>query len=272
MVHQDYKEMIPARALSALDLLDDRALTEHLSGCHECRRELEDWQATCAVLALDAAPALPSLQLRERVLREVHEESRTVTFDEKRTARGYQVLPFRGVPGNVWSSIGSLGAIAASVLFVALLGSVVVLWRENRAAETKLAILTAQLKTAQQDLDRVNEVKSFLTAPGSRMAELVGTAVAPDAMAKLAYDKTGHAMLMAQGLPPAPAGKEYQLWFIVGDKPPMPGNAFAPDSLGNGISKDQVPAVAMNSAVFAITLEPTGGVRSPTGAIYLRSS
>jgi len=35
--------------------------------------------------------------------------------------------------------------------------------------------------------------------------------------------------------------------------------------------KDEVPEAARHSAVFAVTLEPTGGVRSPTGSIYLRS-
>jgi len=34
--------------------------------------------------------------------------------------------------------------------------------------------------------------------------------------------------------------------------------------------KDQVPAAARKSAVFAITLEPAGGVAAPTGSIYLR--
>ena len=48
MVHDDYKEMIPARALSALDAAEERALNEHLENCAECRKELEDWQATAA--------------------------------------------------------------------------------------------------------------------------------------------------------------------------------------------------------------------------------
>ena len=102
------------------------------------------------------------------------------------------------------------------------------------------------------------------------MAELSGTAEATGATGMLAYDRSGHAMLIANGLPRAPEGKQYQLWFIVGNNP-MPGKAFTPDTSGPTMMKDEVPEAARHSAVFAITLEPTGGVRSPTGAIYLRS-
>jgi hypothetical protein len=35
---------------------------------------------------------------------------------------------------------------------------------------------------------------------------------------------------------------------------------------------DQIPEVARNAAVFAITLEPKSGVQAPTGSIYLLSS
>ena len=53
MVHEDYKEMIPARALSALDAAEARALNDHLSDCAECRMEFEEWEATAAALAAE---------------------------------------------------------------------------------------------------------------------------------------------------------------------------------------------------------------------------
>ena len=85
------------------------------------------------------------------------------------------------------------------------------------------------------------------------------------------YDSSGHAVIMAKGLPAAPSEKEYQLWFIVPGKKPIPGKTFSIDSLGTGMMEDQVPAEAMNSAVFAITLERKGGVNSPEGSMYLSS-
>ncbi len=238
MAHADYKEMLPAHALSALDADEAQALNQHLAECAECRQELASWENTAAALAVDAAPMEPSPEVRQRIMNAV---------------RGDNVVPFAPARGNVWRSFGSLGAIAAIILFIALIVGILVLWQQNRT------------------LQRENEFARLLKQPESRFAELKGTAQAPGAAAKLVYDKNGRAMLLATGLPPAPAGKEYQLWYIVGSNPPAPGKTFAPDDAGSGTLSDQVPKQALNSAVFAITLEPVGGVSAPTGQIYLQS-
>ena len=103
------------------------------------------------------------------------------------------------------------------------------------------------------------------------MAKLAGTNMAPGAHATLAFDKNGRAMLMTNGLPAAPAGMAYQLWFIKDNKK-MPGKVFNPDAAGNGMFEDQIPAGAREAAVYAVTLEPKTGVPVPTGSIYLVSS
>ena len=112
----------------------------------------------------------------------------------------------------------------------------------------------------------------MVTTPGARVRELKGIDLGAGATASVAYDQSGHAMLMAKKLPSPPQGKAYQLWFIVGNKPPMPGKTFSPDNTGNGTLKDQMPREAMDSPIFAITMEPEGGVSAPTGPIYLSSS
>jgi len=127
MVHEDYKEMIPARALSALDAAEAQTLNEHLENCAECRKELDDWQATAAALAFDANPAEPSLKVRERILDEVRKDLSEA-----------KVVPFRSTSRNLWSSFGSLGAMAAAVLFTALIVGLVVIWRQNNAIRDEL--------------------------------------------------------------------------------------------------------------------------------------
>jgi anti-sigma-K factor RskA len=246
MVHEDYKEMIPARALSALDATEERALNEHLENCDECRKELEEWQATAATLAVVADPVEPSPKVRERIMSEVRKELATP-----------EVIPFRSTSRNIWRSFGSLGAMAAVVLFTALIVGLIVIWRENRAMNEELA--------------RTREFVQLATTPGAKTNELKGVDLGAGATARFAYDKTGHAMLMADNLPSVPRGKAYQLWFIVGKNPPMPGKTFSPDSAGKGMLIDQMPKEALDSAIFAITLEPEGGVDRPTGQIYLRS-
>ena len=246
MIHEAYKEMIPARALSALDAAEAQTLNEHLENCAECRKELEEWQATAATLSLTADSVEPSPAVRERILSEVRKDLSTP-----------EVLPFRSTPRNIWSSFGALGAMAAVVLLTALIVGLVVMWRQNQLM--------------QEEMARTKEFVELVTTPGARVSELKGIDLGAGATASLAYDQNGHAMLMANKLPRPPQGKAYQLWFIVGSKPPMPGKTFATNNAGKGMLKDQMPKEAMDSAIFAITMEPEGGVSAPTGPIYLRS-
>src|SRR5690348_7438734 len=117
MAHEDYKAMIPAHALSALDAEEARAMNQHLSECAECRDELADWESTAAALALNAEPVEPSPQVRDRIMSAVRSESseKVVSFPERR---------------SLWTSVGSLGAIAAAVLFVALIVTIFALWQQ----------------------------------------------------------------------------------------------------------------------------------------------
>jgi len=246
MVHDDYKEMIPARALSALDAAEAQALNEHLENCAECRKELDEWQATAAALALGANPSEPSPQVRERILDEVRKD----LSEDK-------VVPFRSTPRNLWSSFGSLGAMAAAVLFTVLIVGLIVLWRQNNAV--------------QAELQQSREFVQLVTSPGARVTELRATDAAASASATIAYDRNGRAILLASNLPKVPQGKAYQLWFLVGHAPPTPGKTFAPDSSGQGVLKEQMPREALDSPVFAITLEPAGGSTTPTSPIYLHS-
>ncbi len=77
-------------------------------------------------------------------------------------------------------------------------------------------------------------------------------------------------MLFTEGLPPAPADKAYELWFIANGHP-LPGKVFTVDKAGRATVSDQVPPEAREKAVFAVTLEPRKGASAPTGPIYLSS-
>jgi anti-sigma factor RsiW len=271
MVHEEYKEMLPARAMALLDSSDQVALNEHLMACSECRTELKELEETSALLSYTAPPMEPSSDLRERILKEIRSSGRTTRIVERDRNEESPVLPFPGSRKNVWSSMGSLGAIAAAILFVAMLVSIVQLWRENRAARLESAQLAEQIRATENQLARERDIVAFLTTPGARVTELAATTAAPGAYARLARDSSGRAILFASGLPKAPEGKGYQLWFIVGSKP-MPGKVFNTDDSGSGLLQDHVPGAALENAVFAVTMESRDGVQAPTSPILLVSA
>jgi hypothetical protein len=276
MAHEDYKEMLAAEALGALDAGDAIALEAHLQSCSECSSQRSEWENTAASLAFAALGAKtlePSPQLRSKILEAVRNDAAVVT--QAKTTDGDRapasnVIPLSHGRLRTWTAAQAWGAIAAGLVFVILFASLFILWNQNRAARRELARLSEQVRDAQEQVSRQREAIEIMAAPGTRMSELSGTSVMPDAHAMLAYDKSGRAILMAKGLPPAPAGKAYQLWFIA-DGRPMPGKVFTTDESGTATMNDQVPVEARNAATFAITLEPENGVRLPTCAICLSS-
>ncbi|CAN5887142.1 anti-sigma factor [soil metagenome] len=276
MAHENHKDMLAAQALNALEAAEMRDLEAHLQSCAECRSQLSEFETTAAGLAfasIETRPLEPSMELRGRILEAVRSDAtaRTIT---KKSRDGHWSQPANVVSlkqPRTWSSAQTWQAIAAGMVLVGLGATLFVFWKQNREAKQELARLSAQVRDAHQQLIQQREAIDLVTAPGTRMTELAGTKLMPEAHAMLAYDKNGRAILMAKGLPPAPAGKAYQLWFIAGGKP-MPGKVFTTDASGAGALKDQIPPEARNAAVFAITLEPEKGVQSPTGEMYLSSA
>lgn len=263
MVHDDYKEMLPARALSALDASDNRVLNEHLLGCSECRRELENWEATSSALALNTNPMDPSPQLRDRIMAQVRAERKSQTA-EAPASRVIPLPPRRKISDAAW------GLIAAGLLLVPLLVWIAFLGRQNSSLKGDQVVLTKQLEEAQQELTQQRQLVALLTTPGSKFMELTNMSSFPRAQGMLAYNPNGQFMLLTSGLPSPAAGKAYQLWFIVRNQP-LPGKVFNIDQSGSGTLRDNLPRDVDEKTVFAITLENAEGAQTPTSPILLRS-
>jgi anti-sigma-K factor RskA len=285
--------MIAARALDALEAAEARELDAHLATCAECRAALASWQETAATLAYVAPTAEPSAELRSRILSNIRAEgspqgSRTIgkadvkveSVVQKSSQAESNVVPFEKPARRSWSMASRIGALAASLAFVALAVSLVLLWNRYNAMRQDMAQLSDQLNQAQgelarerQTLAREREARELISAPDAKIMTLAGTDMAKSAHAKFVFDRnTGRAMLMAYDLPPAPAGKAYQLWFIMEGKPPMPGQVFNTDASGHAEMSEQLPAEARSANTFAVTLEPQGGTNAPTSPPYLLSA
>ncbi|HEY6045534.1 MAG TPA: anti-sigma factor, partial [Pyrinomonadaceae bacterium] len=249
---------------------DQRQLEEHLETCAACRTELAELREAAGLLAHASTPAEPGAAVRTRILDQVR--------NEKQPGVSSPVVPFKAQPvANIWPNLLRL---AAAIAFVALLIGMAVLWRRDVRSRQEIARLSQQFNQQNEELARNREALArqreaiaLMNAPGMKKMELAGTPTAQSARATFVYDQnTGRAMIMTNGLPAAPEGMAYEVWFIPKGHSPMPGKTFTVDHAGQGMMMDQMPAEAMDGATIAITLEPKGGSASPTGAIYLSSA
>ena len=272
MEHQEYRDLLALHALDALDASDARGLEEHLAGCDACRAELIELRDAAGLLAHASTPAEPRPEVRSRLLASVSAERQA---GRPAAARSAQAVPLKPrVERNIWT-VGL--RLAAAVAFVALLVGVIVLWRRDVRMRQEIVQLSRQANTQQHELvrdrdvlARQREALALLNSSTARKMELAGTQAARTARGTFVYDqKTGRAILMAEGLPATPADKAYELWFIPKGHSPMAGRMFTIDASGHAMLPQQMPAEAMEGAVIAITLEPKTGSAVPTGAIYL---
>lgn len=307
MRHEDYKEMLALDAAGALTGEERGALEEHLQSCAECRAESRELSDAAAALVYTVAPVLPPAALRSRILESVHAlDPQPQTASARLTAAdGPNVIGnervadgpnARGVPVAQEDARGLLsrlslwqifkarpslafGGMAAAIVVLALGVAILQLWGRTESLSSEVTRLSARLNEAERELAGEREQlasardeNDLLASPGARVARLTGKEVAPGARAVVAYDRaSGRAVLIANGLPTAPAGKAYQLWLIADGKK-LPGGTFKADPEGRAHMSDRLPAGADAKAAFAVTLEREGGEIAPKGDIYLLSS
>jgi anti-sigma-K factor RskA len=117
-----------------------------------------------------------------------------------------------------------------------------------------------ELERQKQVAEAMNKDISVMTDKNSLPVVLNGTPHAPDALAKIFWMKnTGEVYVDPTHLPQAPAGKQYQLWAIVNDKPVSAGVI----STNKGVYHIQKMKSFGKAEAFAITLEKTGGSPTP---------
>ena len=271
--HQQYQEWLALHALEALDATEARSLEAHLATCAECRAALSEWRDATGLLAHASTPKAPSDELRARILAAARVETRA-----PQTGSSAKVVPMPTAPlrSNLWPNVLR---IAAAVAIVGLLVGLIVMWRRDVFSRRELARITREKTRAENLLAREREARAkegdaiaMLNSRDTKRMELAGTETAQNARGTFVYDpKTGHGMLMTEGLPATPADKQYEVWFIPKGHTPMPGKMFTVDASGRAMVAGEIPLEARANAVIAITLEPKKGSAAPTSAIYLSS-
>jgi anti-sigma-K factor RskA len=113
---------------------------------------------------------------------------------------------------------------------------------------------------AQQTTRTLN----ILQDANTRVVQLAGLPPAPTAKAVVFWNpETKEVYLNPGSLPPAPEGREYQLWAIA-DGAPVDAGLF------HAATQEARPMKPVSAAsAFAVTLEPAGGSPTPTGEMYV---
>jgi hypothetical protein len=110
-------------------------------------------------------------------------------------------------------------------------------------------------------------------SPDARIIRLAALRSDPGASGVIAVSPAGHeAVMRVAGLPPAAAGKIYELWWVGSRGRTAKAVLFRPDARGAAVVVAPSPSADQHATASIITLEPVTGSNEPTGATYLKGA
>ena len=222
--------------LYALGMADDpekAELREHLHrGCTTCTYGVRSARELSAALAGMAPAANPPARLRKRILASVGVEQ-----------RGWGWAP-------LWAAACALSLAGAFYFY-------------GREQDTTRALARLQEQGRQQSIElaRLNEALALLNQPETRQVTF-----GQGPKGRVFVNPSVGVLLIASNLPPAPAGKIYEMWVIpkAKDAKPVPAGLFQSEQDGTAMYLRKGAVDMASTAAFAVTLEPAGGVPQPT--------
>ena len=252
-IPESIRDLAAGYALGALTAEETRAVEAALAHSPELEHEVAQYREVNALLGLTAGEG-PAPDLRARLLQRIRTEK--VAPLAPRWSRSALLLSI-GLAASVVVAVG-LG------LRVRSLGNTVAdRDRQLAAAVQKLQATEEQLARREQTLNTLLTAQESLTvvqlAPSSPLAPGI----------QFYWNRrVDQAILHAFRLPPAAAGKVYQLW-LIRDGKPIPSTTFNADPDGHALVQAfPLPPGGRFTAV-AVTVEPTGGSQTPTLPILL---
>jgi anti-sigma-K factor RskA len=232
MTCEELKEMFELYALGVLDEDEKTEIDVHLArDCKQCKQSLAGAMAFNAVMLSIGPEEAPRKQLKHRLLASI----------------GYEK------PGWFWA-----GALAAALM----LALAVWIGTQERERTNQLADARKELLQVTGERDRLNQAVQFLSDPETRPASFGKGQNAPPRGYVFLHPQLG-VMLIASNLPPAGAGKTYEMWVIPKTGAPRPAGLFQSDGMrGLHVLSGPVDLDALKAV--AVTLEPAAGSVGPT--------
>ena len=289
MDHNEIKQLLPLAALDQITPDEAQELDDHLRGCDECPSELQAFREAAAAIPLADEPAAPQQRIWARL------EARLASEDSHTTATApaqpqlakTSGASLRSASRSGWRIAASLAAAAAIVVAIyagrlanqlsqrdaANRAHIVALQSEISHLYANLDQSRTRMASLQRMLDTREGLQRVLLAPDVNLIRLAPLPAAPNANAIVAISEShGAAAIEARGLPPTPAAKIYELWWITKETGPIPAGLFAAGPTGSVTAKVSPPPAGQHLLLSAVTLEPLPGVPKPTGAMYLKGA
>ena len=218
-------------ALGVLDEPERSELGEHLrSGCPRCSPGVDRARRLVAQLAADTPDAKPPGRLRKRVLNSIGAQP----------------------PGFPWAPL--LAFSTALALF-----GVVYFFGRQRDTTMELVRARDAVRGQAIELSRLNDALAVLQGADTRQV-IFGA----ETQGRVFVNPRRGVLLIASNLPPAPAGKAYEMWVIPKGGNPVPAGLFQSDSSGTALHVSRAPVDPNTTAAVAVTLEDAAGAPQPT--------
>jgi anti-sigma-K factor RskA len=258
MTHEPFETQAAVYALGALDGEERSQFEEHLAGgCVACAEAAREHAETLADVARDAPPMIPPAHVKTDLMRRVSAMGGSRASSRRRWLR--------------WAAVSAAAVVGVSAFAAGFVASRYEARIGAMARET--ARVRAELHRQEAELrDRLavsQGVIDLLSDPAARVVALRGSGPSTEAWGRLVWHDAKGGYLAVTSLPAAPAGKVYELWTISGGQP-HPAGLFTVDASGR--ATHPVAPTRSPVDVFAVTLEPAGGVPAPTGPIVLASA
>jgi anti-sigma-K factor RskA len=260
--HDDLREQAAAYVLGALTQAEREAFEAHAATCVECAAEVQSLSSVAEGLAHAVPQHEPSSTLRARVLASVSGPSATAA-------------PMSGV-GSPGVLVPWLAAAASLALAVALGAYAATLRGRVGALELRLHDATERAFESERQIADLRRTAAgaqsqvaVLAAPDLVRIDLAGQSRAPQASARAFWSRSRGLVFTASNLPPPRAGRTYQLWILTAQPAPISAGLFKPDPQGRVAAVFETPLDLPKPIGMAVTMEPDGGVPSPTGEKYL---
>ncbi|RXK62594.1 anti-sigma factor [Lacibacter luteus] len=227
----------------------------------EIQQEVDAIAATFEAGAMQMA-VTPSASVKEKLMASLPAKAGMVA-EETHAAKVVEMKPV-AAQRSAFSKL----AIAASWILLLVTGAIAfLLYNNNEQLTDEVAKLQQQTASFDEQVAQLNQkVSSYelyrrLKSDAS-MTSVMLASVKPDVkqQAEILWNKaTGELYIDPSSLPPAPKGKQYQLWFLIDGQPTDAGMISLTDVASIQKMKQTKPGAQM----FAITLEDEGGKPTP---------